>query len=436
MHPKDYQINQGFRYLGDYLYCEDKRVCDLLNLKDVSSPVYVYSKKQIEANINKYKTAMQKTGKNFELSYSVKANMNPFILGLMRDHGLFLTLVSGNELRLALDLGQKPGKIVFNGNGKMDWEVDLACRSGVLLNVDSVFNMRQTITVCKAGGYVANVLFRINPDINPNVHGYVSTGQEGSKFGISADELDEVLEMATTSENIRVVGLHCHIGSTIRESEKFQQSSRVLVDLFNKLRGRFPDMYILNLGGGLSIPYKSQISLPQKCKQVLQCEIDKNDDQEITRLYDNLLTSKLTLSTFLEAIKSLPRGKEIFLKLQEQLPSEVFVPEPDDLVSSISDIIPPEAKAILEPGRSLVGNSAILLSRVLGTKLSRKKNLIVIDGAMTEVIRPCLYGAYHHIDLAEPSRNAHLQNVSDQSKCVWDVVGPVCESADFIGKVN
>lgn len=167
VHPKDYQINQGFRYLGDYLYCEDKRVWDLLNLKDVSSPVYVYSKKQIEANINKYKTAMQKTGKNFELSYSVKANMNPFILGLMRDHGLFLTLVSGNELRLALDLGQKPGKIVFNGNGKMDWEVDLACRSGVLLNVDSVFNMRQTITVCKAGGYVANVLFRINPDINP-----------------------------------------------------------------------------------------------------------------------------------------------------------------------------------------------------------------------------------------------------------------------------
>lgn len=206
------------------------------------------------------------------------------------------------------------------------------------------------------------------------------------------------------------------------------------MDLFNKLRSRFPDLYVLNLGGGLSIPYKSQISLPQKCKQVVQCEIDKNDDQEIARLYDNLLTSKLTLSTFLEAIKPLPRGKEIFLKLQEQVPSECLVPEPNDLLSSISNIIPPEAKVILEPGRSLVGNSAILLSRVLGTKLSKKKNFIVIDGAMTEVIRPCLYGAYHHVELAEPSRAAHLQNASDQSKLVWDVVGPVCESADFIGK--
>lgn len=166
-HPKNFQINLGFRYEEDYLYCEDMRVCDLLNLKDVSSPVYVYSKKQIEANINKYKTSMKNSGRNIQLSYSVKANMNPSILELMRNHGLFLTLVSGHELRLALDLGQEPGKIVFNGNGKMNWEVDLACRSGVLLNVDSIFNMRQTIDVCKAGGYVANVLFRINPDINP-----------------------------------------------------------------------------------------------------------------------------------------------------------------------------------------------------------------------------------------------------------------------------
>lgn len=166
-HPKNFQINLGFRYEEDYLYCEDMRVCDLLNLKDVSSPVYVYSKKQIEANINKYMTAMKNSGRNIQLSYSVKANMNPSILELMRNHGLFLTLVSGHELRLALDLGQEPGKIVFNGNGKMNWEVDLACRSGVLLNVDSIFNMRQTLDVCKAGGYVANVLFRINPDINP-----------------------------------------------------------------------------------------------------------------------------------------------------------------------------------------------------------------------------------------------------------------------------
>lgn len=170
--PKNYQINRGFRFVDDYLYCEEIRVCDLLSSKisgqTVATPLYVYSKKQIEANIDKYKMAMMReTERNIQLSYSVKANMNPTVIKLMMDHGLFLTLVSGHELRLALQLGQDPQRIILNGSGKMDWEVELACKRGVLVNVDSAFNLRQTVRICQQGGYVATVLLRVNPDINP-----------------------------------------------------------------------------------------------------------------------------------------------------------------------------------------------------------------------------------------------------------------------------
>lgn len=171
LQAKNYQMNDGFRYVEDHLYCEEISVCDLLNSKvsenNITSPVYVYSKRQMETNINEYKTAIKKTGRVIQLNYSVKANMNPAILKIMKDHGLSLTLVSGLELQLALELGFEPNTIVLNGNGKLDWEVDLACRSGVLVNVDSMFNLRQTIRVCQMRGYVAQVLLRINPDINP-----------------------------------------------------------------------------------------------------------------------------------------------------------------------------------------------------------------------------------------------------------------------------
>ena len=170
--PKNYQINRGFRFVDDYLYCEEIRVCDLLSSnvsgQTVATPLYVYSKKQIEVNIDKYKMAMMReTERNIQLSYSVKANMNPAVIKLMMDHGLFLTLVSGHELSLALQLGQDPQRIILNGSGKMDWEVDLACKRGVLVNVDSAFNLRQTVRICQQGGYVATVLLRVNPDINP-----------------------------------------------------------------------------------------------------------------------------------------------------------------------------------------------------------------------------------------------------------------------------
>ncbi|XP_061165428.1 uncharacterized protein LOC133174333 [Saccostrea echinata] len=432
--PKNYKINEGFRYVEDNLYCEEIRVCDLLDSEvsgqTISSPIYVYSKRQIETNINNYKTEIQKSGRSMQLNYAVKANMNPFILKLMKKHGVSLTLVSGSELRLALKLGFGPGSLVLNGNGKLDWEVDLACKSGVLVNVDSLFNLKQIIRVCQAGGYVAQVLFRINPDIDPDVHSYLSTGQNGCKFGITSEELEEVLQIAWESERIRVVGLHCHIGSTVHDVENFRQSTRILVDLFEKLRNRFHEMTILNLGGGLATPYKEQIMVPEKVKHELHLEFDNCTEPNKLKLYEDLINNRITLPTFVSMLQSFSGRETTVSKIRQYLHKEMVVPKPADLINSVSDILPSDTIAILEPGRSMVVNSAILLSRVLGTKLSRKKNYIVIDGSMTEIIRPCLYGAYHHIELAEPSQ----VNVCHQSALVWDIVGPVCESADFLGK--
>ncbi|XP_062607668.1 uncharacterized protein LOC134269485 [Saccostrea cucullata] len=432
--PRNYKINEGFRYVEDNLYCEGIRVCDLLDSEvsgqTITSPVYVYSKRQLETNINNYKTAIQKSGRNMQLNYAVKANMNPSILKLMKKHGVFLTLVSGSELHLALTLGFEPGTLVLNGNGKLDWEVDLACKCGVLINVDSLFNLRQIIRVCQAGGYVAHVLFRINPDIDPDVHSYLSTGQSGCKFGITNEELDSVIQMAWESERIRVLGLHCHIGSTVHDVENFRKSTRILVDLFEKLRNRFRDMKILNLGGGLAVPYKEQILVPEKIKHELHVEFDSCVEPNKLKLYEDLINNRVTLPTFLSTLQTYPGGETTVSKLRQQLHKEMLAPKPDDLVNSVCDILPPHTIAILEPGRSMVVNSAILLSRVLGTKISTQKNYIVIDGSMTEVIRPCLYGAYHHIELAEPSQ----VKACNQSALDWDIVGPVCESADFLGK--
>ncbi len=348
-------------YLRDgYLYCEQLSVKDILE-RVSDTPFYLYSAAQLRENFTAYAHAL--AGMNARVFYALKANSNPTLLVILRELGSGATLVSGNELRMALRAGFAPGNMLFNGNGKRRDELMLAAQHGVLLNVDSEFDLEHIIQVARAVNRPLDVLLRVNPDIRPDVHPYVATGMRNSKFGIRAERLMGFLDRLKPVPLVRLVGLHCHLGSTIKDVRVFRDAAALMGDLFNAGRDRGFDVRYLNLGGGLGIDY------------------------ERTGVY----------------------------------------PTPADLIGAMRGLLPDNATLIVEPGRSIVGSAGVLICRVLGVKTNGDRHFIVTDGSMTELLRPSLYGAYHHVGFIEP--------IDDEVR-TFDIVGPVCESADFLGKAR
>lgn len=337
-------------------------------MKDIASkatymPMYLMSKSQLKYNFEAYKTALEGLDSAF-IGYAVKANHNLHVLRYLAGLGCGAVLVSGNELKTALKAGFDPQKMVFNGNGKMQEELDFAVSQGVLVNVDSEFDLAHIIQAGKNSGKKARAMLRINPDVDPKVHPYVSTGMASSKFGIQNAKIEEYLaEIKANPEHIELVGAHCHIGSTIKEVTIFRDAAEKMVEYVDLIRKAGFDLQYLNIGGGLGIDYEH-------------------------------------------------KGEKI--------------PTPMDLIDTVRDLIQKmNLKLIIEPGRSMVGNTTIFVNRVTGVKSNGTKNFIVTDGSMSELIRPSLYDTYQHIELAEPC-NGEVKK--------FDVVGPVCESADFLGK--
>ena len=273
------------------------------------------------------------------VSYAVKANGNIHILKRLRQLGSWATLVSGNELLLALAAGFEPNQLIFNGNGKTLPELRLAIEHGVLINLDSDFDLKHIGQLSETMDRTVKTLIRINPDIDPGVHPYISTGLRKSKFGLRPDKIPAVLKRIGEFPNLHLVGLHCHLGSTITDLEVFRQMMVLMVQYFEEIRaGGYPLKY-LNLGGGLGIDYNRE-------------------------------------------------GGDF--------------PTPDQLVEIIADKVPVGATLILEPGRSIVGDAGGLVCRVIGVKKTVSKNFIVIDGSMAEFIRPSLYQADHKIGFLQP----------------------------------
>lgn len=382
-------VSDVFQYKDGILFCENLSVTEIKawlkgrGLKQCT-PVFIYSKLKIETNVQNYLNSFKCLKRKARLNYALKANMNPTLVGIMKSLGCSLTLVSGFELKLALKLGFTPEHMVLNGNGKELWEIELAVINGCLLNIDSMFNLQQTITVCRRLQKQTRVLLRLNPDIDPKVHQYNCTGKHGSKFGIQETHLNAVVGELRSEPLIQLVGIHCHLGSTITDIEIFRESASVMLKHFLKLKDQgFTDIKYINLGGGLGIDYTKHA-------------------EETT------------------AAPKLSNGGAMPFN----------IPTPSDLVRVVDEVFGDEdISLILEPGRSIIGNAGILLTSVLGVKPGdQKSGYIIVDGSMTEVIRPALYSAYHHIDLAEPSQCANKQ------KLLCDVVGPVCESGDFLGK--
>lgn len=430
-------MTEAISYRDGFLHVENINVAEINKRDDESEPVYIFSKNKIVENIQQYKCELDKQKFRSSINYSMKANGNPAILKIMKENGCSLTLVSGLELKLALELEFPPDEIVFNGNGKQQWEIDLAIRSGVMLNIDSVFNLKQTIDGSKRANAPVNVLLRVNPNIEVDVHHYISTGKAGSKFGLDDIELKEVVSALRTNKELKLVGLHCHLGSTIESVDIIGESTERLVKLFRHLQKEgFDELKYINIGGGLGISHRKLQCETQAWQSIEEGTRDKleslfNEDSKDNNLRSAtqlFKTNKISSEHFVEIVKKTCAGinQPIIKKLENLLNNGRFVPTPDDLIRKIKNYIQDDIHLIIEPGRSLVGNAAVLLCSVLGCKQSGMKNFVVVNCAMTEVIRPCLYGAYHHIDLAEPSRT--------DVKKVYDVVGPVCESSDFLGK--
>jgi diaminopimelate decarboxylase len=349
----------SFFYQDGYLNCEDLKVKDIL--EGVQHDLfYLYSAGQIRKNYTAYTTALENIPS--VVSYAVKANGNLAILKLLGDLGSWVTLVSGYELRLALAAGFDPSRTIFNGNGKTISEIELAVEREVMINIDSDFDLEHIHAISIRMGKPVNVLLRVNPQIDPAVHPYLSTGLRISKFGIASEEIPGILNKLSEMPSLNLVGIHCHLGSMIEKIEVFQQTMGIMVETFDHIRDKgFPVKYI-NLGGGLGIDYS--------------------------------------------------RDQESF-------------PTPAQIIDSIKGLIPGESILILEPGRSIVGDAGVLVSRVIGVKQTSEKNFIITHGSMAELIRPSLYQAYHEIDFIEPV---------DGERMVFDIVGPVCESGDFLGK--
>ncbi len=349
----------SFHFKDGYLYCENLKIKTIQD-QIPESPFYLYSLTQITENYKAYETALE--GVESIIGYAIKANNNLTILKHLCELGSGAVLVSGNELRIALAAGFNPKRTVLNGNGKTIAELILAAEHGVMINIDSEFDLEHVQEAAKEVGKVADVLIRINPDVDPQVHAYVSTGIKNSKFGIRNERLHWFLDQIQAEPLLNLVGVHCHLGSTIKKVRIFRDATILMMEFIEKIRDAGFDLKYLNIGGGLGIDYE---------------------------------------------------------KTGESIPT------PSHLIDSIRDVLTDDIGLIIEPGRSIIGNSAVLVNRVTGVKTNGNKHFIVIDGSMAELIRPSLYDAYQHIDFIEPI---------DGEVVTYDVVGPVCESADFLGQ--
>ena len=348
-----------FQYRGDDLYCEEVPVAQIAS--GVGTPVYIYSHATLTRHFTVFDEAF--AGVPHLLCFAMKANANLAVLRLFSDLGGGLDVVSGGELYRGLRAGVPPQRIVYAGVGKSREEIGYALKSDILMfNVESGQELRLINEVAVGMGMRARIALRVNPDVDPKTHPYISTGLKKSKFGIDIGQALEEYEAARGLPALDVVGIHQHIGSQITELGPFVDSLEKTAALVRTLRERGTNVRYLDVGGGLGITYK---------------------DEEPPLLAD-----------FARALIGVIRDLDVTL--------------------------------VLEPGRVLAGNAGILVTRVLYTKRSPAKNFVVVDAGMNDLARPSLYGSYHGI---QPVRRA-----AGRPEVTVDVVGPICESGDFLAK--
>ena len=347
-----------FEYKNHQLQCEGISIREIA--EKVGTPFYLYSYHTLVRHFTVFDDAFK--GIPHIICYSAKANSNLALLRLFINLGGGVDVVSGGELYRALKGGAAPHKIVFSGVGKREDEIEYALKTGILMfNVESFQELQVINEVAGRIGKKAPIAIRVNPDIDPKTHPYISTGLKQNKFGIDVLRAPMAYRLASQLPNLKIVGIDCHIGSQLVEVEPIIEALRKLKELVENLRKKGMEIQYLDLGGGLGITY---------------------EDEEPPHPIEYA-------STILEEI----RGFGCTL--------------------------------ILEPGRVIVGNAGVLVSKVLYTKENEEKRFVIVDAGMNDLVRPSYYGSYHQIlPVKEETRE----------EIVADVVGPICESSDFLAK--
>ena len=346
-----------FTYREDELYCEDVAVAKIA--AEVGTPFYLYSHATLTRHFKAFSEAF--AGMEKLICFSAKANTNLAILKLFATAGCGLDIVSGGELFRGIQAGFTPDRIVYSGVGKRVDEIDYALKSDILMfNLESLDELKLINQRAGQFNQRARIAIRVNPDVDPKTHPYISTGLKKNKFGIDIASALEGYRLAASLENIEVTGIDCHIGSQITEAGPFEDALNSIKTLIQQLKSELGiQIRYIDMGGGLGITYADET--PPSLKEYAEAFVQNLEDMDLT--------------------------------------------------------------LILEPGRVLVGNAGVLVTRVLYKKAGKGKNFVIVDAGMNDLMRPTLYNAFHAV---EPVLR------TEAPLTVADVVGPICESGDFL----
>jgi diaminopimelate decarboxylase len=347
-----------FSYKNNSLHCENYNLEKIAS--QVETPVYVYSKNFMKDRFQEFESAFK--GINHKIFYACKANYNLSIIKLFNDLGAGIDVNSAGEFYRAQKAGVNPQNMIMSGVGKTKDEIELALNNNIhLIKAESIGEIELINEVAQSNGKTAPIAIRVNPNVDPSTHPYISTGLAENKFGIDETVSLDIFKKSSELKNIELVGIDMHIGSQIVKVEPYIEAVTKLVDLVKKLTLDGIELTHIDIGGGMGIKYF--------------------DEQPFT---------------------------------------------PQQLADAILPILTEvDCEIFFEPGRSLTANGGCLVSKVLYSKNNLDKNFLVIDAAMNDMLRPSIYKAYHHIQPV---------NISQAEDFVADIVGPVCESGDFLGK--
>ena len=347
-----------FKYKSSELHAEDVPVRKIVEV--AGTPLYIYSHNTLLNHLNAYRNAFD--GQPHIICYALKANSNLSILKLFAKNGCGADVVSGGELHLARKAGIPPERIVYAGVGKTEEEIVRALKARILMfNIESSEEMTAINRIASSLKVKAPIALRVNPDIDPHTHPYISTGLKESKFGIPIEEALEHYKLARRLPNLEIRGIHKHIGSQITTLTPFVEALQKVILLAHTLKSHGIEVNYIDMGGGLGIPYNHETP-----------------------------------------------------------------PHPRELSGAVLPLLEGTGfNLILEPGRSIVGNAGIFVTRVLYVKKHPHREFFIVDGGMNDLLRPSLYNAYHHVlPLKKTGRK----------KVLADIVGPICESGDFLAK--
>ncbi|MCL4787532.1 MAG: diaminopimelate decarboxylase [Verrucomicrobia bacterium] len=360
-----------FRYVGNQFHCEGVAVESLV--QRFGTPLYVYSQRTLTRRFQELDRAMSPV--DHLICFAVKSNSNQSVLRVLAKLGGGFDIVSGGELQRVIAAGGDPRRCVFAGVGKTEAEIEFALRRGVYsFNAESEPELQRIQRVAARLRRVAPVAVRVNPDVEAHTHAKITTGTYENKFGIAFEQVEAVYARASRLKNLRLRGLQMHIGSQITEVRPFEQAVRKVLPLARRLKERH-GIEFFSIGGGLGIVYQPALAsgAPVWWKAAGR----------------NLLTPEKYAARLVPLLK--PLG----------------------------------LRTLMEPGRFISGNAGILVTRVQYVKRTGRKNFVIVDAAMNDLIRPAFYEAYHEIIPLKQKRGAAIST---------DVVGPVCESGDFFCK--